>query len=94
MNDRVRPIYVVCVDAEDVALAGIDRIFIDAPWVHFEWQPPQRRNSKACAPDLTPRTRDPESSTGTKLAPQTPHVCSLPDAWCRNEMVSSAIPLV
>ena len=44
---------------------------------HFEWQPPHNRPLRVSASAVfTLNTRDPESSRGMNVAPQTPQGCS------------------
>ena len=59
---------------------GVERIRTVVPCDHFEWQPPHIRKANACGPDLSPNTRDPESSAATNGTPHTPHGCSSVEA--------------
>ena len=46
------------------------------PCDHFEWQPPHIVDTNSCLPVAIVNEREPESSAGTKEAPQTPQFCS------------------
>jgi len=61
------------------------------PCDHFEWQPPHITDTKSCFPVPIVNEREPESSAGMNVAPQTPQSCSSAAGTCLSERVTSAI---